>query len=115
MLLQFAERELNSIITSAKVAIAAQVAKRKADQEALAEKQKGEKATQFQGYIDTTGVLFKRPGTHKLIMGGRIVCFLRVKDGDEKIAPSYRSTNGRRNDQTWAFGRERSMWHLHSQ
>jgi hypothetical protein len=41
--------------------------------------------TMFQGYIDSTGILFKRPGTHKLVMGGRIICFLRTKDGDEKM------------------------------
>ena len=51
-----------------------------------AEKVKAEKpVSQFQGYLDTTGILFKRPGTHKLVMGGRIICFLRVKEGDEKM------------------------------
>jgi uncharacterized protein YgiM (DUF1202 family) len=39
----------------------------------------------FTGYVDTTGLLFKRPGTHKLMMGGKIVCFLRVKEGEEKM------------------------------
>ncbi len=35
------------------------------------------------GYIDTTGsTLFKRPGTHKLVMGGKIMAFLRAKEGD---------------------------------
>jgi SH3-like domain-containing protein len=35
------------------------------------------------GYVDTTGsTLFKRPGSHKLVMGGKIVAFLRAKDGD---------------------------------
>ena len=37
----------------------------------------------YQGYIDTTGILFKRPGTHKLVMGGKIICFLRIREGDE--------------------------------
>ena len=37
------------------------------------------------GHIDTTGLLWKRPGTHKLVMGGKTVCFLRVKEGDEKM------------------------------
>jgi uncharacterized protein YgiM (DUF1202 family) len=37
------------------------------------------------GYVDTTGLLWKRPGTHKLVMGGKIVCFLRVKDGDDRM------------------------------
>ncbi len=51
-----------------------------------AEKLKAEKpVAQFQGYLDTTGILFKRPGTHKLVMGGRIICFLRIKEGDEKM------------------------------
>jgi hypothetical protein len=78
-------RELNSIIQSAKLAIAAKEAEFRAKQEALAEAKGKEKVTQFQGYIDTTGVLFKRPGTHKLVMGGRIICFLRCKDGDDKM------------------------------
>lgn len=37
------------------------------------------------GYVDTCGLLWKRPGTHKLVMGGKIVGFLRVKDGDDKM------------------------------
>jgi hypothetical protein len=78
-------RELNTIITSAKLAVAAQQAKMDAERAEIEAKKKGEKPTQFQGYIDTTGVLFKRPGTHKLVMGGRIICFLRVKDGDDKM------------------------------
>jgi hypothetical protein len=78
-------RELQGILTSAKVALAAQGAKRKAELDALNEKKNAEKALAFQGYIEPTGVLFKRPGTHKLVSGGRIVCFLRVKDGDEKM------------------------------
>jgi SH3-like domain-containing protein len=78
-------RELQGILTSAKVALLAQEAKRKAELEALNEKKNAEKALAFQGYIEPTGVLFKRPGTHKLVSGGRIVCFLRVKDGDEKM------------------------------
>jgi uncharacterized protein YgiM (DUF1202 family) len=53
---------------------------------AAAEKLNAEKpVSQFQGYLDTTGLLFKRPGTHKLVMGGRIIAFLRVKEGDEKM------------------------------
>jgi SH3-like domain-containing protein len=57
-----------------------------ADRKAAAEKpvdvQKGYTMT---GFIDTTGLLWKRPGTHKLVMGGKIVCFLRVKEGDERM------------------------------
>jgi len=48
-------------------------------------------AALFTGYIDTTGLLFKRPGTHKLVMNGRILCFLRVKDGDEKMLGRFNS------------------------
>jgi SH3-like domain-containing protein len=44
-----------------------------------------QKGYTMSGFIDTTGLLWKRPGTHKLVMGGKIVCFLRVKDGDEKM------------------------------
>lgn len=79
-------RELNSILTAAKVAIAANDAKRRAEFE---EQKKAEKATLFQGYIDTTGILFKRPGTHKLVMNGRIICFLKVKEGDEKMLAAF--------------------------
>lgn len=79
-------RELNSIILSAKAAIKAKDEESRARAEALAEaKKNAAPVTQFQGYVDTTGILFKRPGTHKLVMGGRIVCFLRVKEGDEKM------------------------------
>ena len=78
-------RELSTILSSAKVAILAQSEKNKAELARLAELQKAEKSTQFQGYIEPTGVLFKRPGTHKLVMNGRIVCFLRMKEGDEKM------------------------------
>lgn len=37
----------------------------------------------FTGYVDTVGPLWNRPGTHKLMMAGRIICFLKVKEGDE--------------------------------
>jgi hypothetical protein len=43
----------------------------------------------FTGYVDTTGVMFKRPGTHKLIMGGKIVAFLRVKEGEDKMVGRF--------------------------
>src|SRR4029077_8808195 len=79
-------REISRIWTTAKV----QLEERKkldADKLRLAEELKKNEppATMFQGYIDMTGLLFKRPGTHKLVMGGRILCFLRIKDGDEKM------------------------------
>lgn len=78
-------RELSAIIDSAKVAIKAREAELKAKQDAIDEAKKNVKPTQFQGYIDSTGILFKRPGTHKLVMGGRIICFLRTKEGDDKM------------------------------
>lgn len=59
----------------------AEVAKAK-----LNEKPEPPKGPLMTGYVDTTGLLWKRPGTHKLVMGGKIVCFLRSKDGDEKMA-----------------------------
>lgn len=61
---------------------------KRAEEAAVAERLKAEASKPkftFQGYMDSTGVLFKRPGTHKLVVGGRIVCFLRCKDGDEKM------------------------------
>ncbi len=51
----------------------------------LSEKPEPPKGPLMTGYVDTTGLLWKRPGTHKLIMGGKIVCFLRAKEGDEKM------------------------------
>jgi len=79
-------RELSRIWTAAKHQIEE---RHKLDAEKLKlaeELKKTEPPTSmFQGYIDTTGMLFKRPGTHKLVMGGRIICFLRIKDGDEKM------------------------------
>ena len=80
---------VNRVLETAKIADAAQ---KKAEAAVLAEKLKAKAAepkTQFQGYIDTTGILFKRPGTHKLVMDGRIIAFLRTKDGDEKMLAQF--------------------------
>jgi hypothetical protein len=80
---------VNRALETAKVAVDAQ---KKAEAAALAEKLKARAAEpkmQFQGYLDTTGILFKRPGTHKLVMDGRIIAFLRVKDGDEKMLAKF--------------------------
>lgn len=59
-----------------------------AEQQKLLELQKREPAPKtwtMTGYVDTTGLLWKRPGTHKLVMGGKIVCFLRVREGDKDM------------------------------
>ena len=54
---------------------------------------------QFQGYIDPTGLLFKRPA-RKLVMGGDHL-LLRTKDGDERAGrfngqfPEAVGVNGR--------------------
>jgi len=37
------------------------------------------------GYVDTVGMLLNRPGAHKLVMSGKIVAFLKVKEGDEEM------------------------------
>ena len=37
------------------------------------------------GYVDTVGPLFYRPGGFKLMMSGKIVAFIKVKDGDEDM------------------------------
>ncbi|MBI2930219.1 MAG: SH3 domain-containing protein [Planctomycetes bacterium] len=37
---------------------------------------------EFTGHVDTVGRLWHRPGSHKLVQGGKIVCFLRAKEGD---------------------------------
>ncbi|HXG61662.1 MAG TPA: SH3 domain-containing protein [Planctomycetota bacterium] len=57
------------------------------EREKLAQKPEEPPARTFalSGYVDTCGLLWKRPGSHKLVMGGKIVGFLRVKDGDDKM------------------------------
>jgi uncharacterized protein YgiM (DUF1202 family) len=48
------------------------------------------------GYIDTTGSsLYMRPGTHKLVVGGKIVCFLKAKDGDDKMIGTFNDFFGK--------------------
>jgi hypothetical protein len=79
-------REISRIWATAKTQIEARKALDAEKLELLKKAKESEPpTTMFQGYLDTTGILFKRPGTHKLVMGGRIICFLRVKDGDEKM------------------------------
>ncbi len=39
----------------------------------------------FTGYVDTVGRIWNRPGTHKLLMGGKIICYMKVKDGNEDM------------------------------
>ena len=79
-------REIARVWSLTKVQIEEREKLRTEKLKAIEEAKKSEApASAFQGYIDTTGILFKRPGTHKLVMGGRIICFLRVKEGDEKM------------------------------
>lgn len=47
------------------------------------------------GHLDTTGLLWKRPGTHKLVMGGKIVCFVRAKDGEDKMTSRFNDLYGK--------------------
>jgi uncharacterized protein YgiM (DUF1202 family) len=82
---------VNRVWEAAKIADKSQ---QEQNQKLLAEKLKNtpeKPAALFTGYIDTTGILFKRPGTHKLVMNGRILCFLRIKDGDEKMLGRFNS------------------------
>ena len=37
------------------------------------------------GYVDTVGPLFHKPGTHKLVMSGKIIAFLRANDEEGRI------------------------------
>jgi hypothetical protein len=37
------------------------------------------------GYVDTVGPLFHRPGAFKLMMSGKIIAFIKIKDGDEDM------------------------------
>jgi SH3-like domain-containing protein len=82
---------VNRVWEAAKIGVENQ---KRLEAERLAEKLKNtpeKPAALFTGYIDTTGILFKRPGTHKLVMNGRILCFLRIKDGDEKMLGRFNS------------------------
>lgn len=79
-------KNLSELWLTTKAKIEAEEARVAAEREAALKKpvdtQKGYSMT---GFVDTTGLLWKRPGTHKLVMGGKIVCFLRVKEGDERM------------------------------
>ncbi|HEY3226029.1 MAG TPA: SH3 domain-containing protein [Planctomycetota bacterium] len=57
-----------------------------AQREMLEEKRKGQLSKYDAcGYVDTVGLLINRPGAHKLVMSGKIVAFLKVKEGDEEM------------------------------
>ncbi len=45
----------------------------------------------FTGHVDTVGRLWNRPGAHKLVMGGKIICFLKAKDGDAEMEKKLNS------------------------
>jgi uncharacterized protein YgiM (DUF1202 family) len=47
------------------------------------------------GYVDTVGPLFYRPGAFKLMMSGKIVAFIKVKDGEEAMRLKMNSMYGR--------------------
>jgi uncharacterized protein YgiM (DUF1202 family) len=47
------------------------------------------------GHMDTTGLLWKRPGTHKLVMGGKIVCFVRAREGDDRMISRFNDVYGK--------------------
>jgi hypothetical protein len=42
-------------------------------------------AYDFMGYVDTVGPVLNRPGTHKLVMAGRVVCFLKATDEEMRV------------------------------
>ena len=76
-------REIHLVWTTAKARKAELEAQARAIEEAGKPKPPEKKEWAMTGYVDTTGsTLFKRPGTHKLVVGGKIVAFLRAKDGD---------------------------------
>lgn len=43
------------------------------------------KSFAFTGYVDTVGMLWKRPGAYQIVMGGKTLCFLKPRDGDEEM------------------------------
>ena len=79
-------KNLSELWQATKAKMEAEEARVAAEREAaLKNKVDTQKGYAMTGFIDTTGLLWKRPGTHKLVMGGKIVCFLRVKEGDERM------------------------------
>lgn len=45
-----------------------------------------EKVWAYTGYIDTTSFSMPdRPGTHKIVMSDKVICFLKVKEGDTEM------------------------------
>ncbi|HEU4339453.1 MAG TPA: SH3 domain-containing protein [Planctomycetota bacterium] len=58
-----------------------------AAQKELIESKRAKDESKFDacGYVDTVGPLFYRPGAFKLIMAGKIIAFIKVKDGDEDM------------------------------
>jgi hypothetical protein len=80
---------VNRVWEAAKIGVEAQKARTQALIDEKLKNQPEKAVAMFTGYIDTTGILFKRPGTHKLVMNGRILCFLRIKDGDEKMLTRF--------------------------
>lgn len=44
----------------------------------------------FMGFVDTTGAaLLHRPGTHKLVLGNKVLCFLKARDNDPKMIERF--------------------------
>lgn len=49
-------------------------------------KKKVEKVWAYTGYVDTTSFSMPdRPGTHKLVMSGKVIVFLKFKEGDTEM------------------------------
>ncbi len=58
----------------------------KLNEDLRARYEKPAKQWDMMGYVDTVGSLLQnRPGQYKLVMGGKIVCFISVKDGDDDM------------------------------
>jgi uncharacterized protein YgiM (DUF1202 family) len=78
-------QQINAIWESAKAQIASKEEEVRKQFELLSQKPVEPKGPLMTGFVDTTGILFNRPGAHKLVMGGKIICFLRSKEGDDKM------------------------------
>jgi len=48
-----------------------------------------EKAWVFAGYVDMVGLVINRPGTHKLVMAGKTICYLKAKEGDQAMLKKF--------------------------
>jgi hypothetical protein len=74
------------------VPVQAQIEVRERDLESLKTAVNTAPAARFAytGFVDGTGAaLYRRPGTHKLVLGDKMVCFIRARENDPKMIDRF--------------------------